>query len=283
MADPDFAKLMAAEESQLRAKLEGVRATLSHNGEKGRALEQAAISLLRDLLPSEFGLSTGFVAYRSDGAIKLSPQLDVLIYDAARCGPIARFASCDVFPLEAIIGYVEVKTSIQSTSDEAQNFADNSIERCLEQNRLLRSMTERWYYTLSSRSPVEADGVLGHDLGIRSYVFSFGPQGVVASDAAQFAQRMANVSKKLGDPTHMHGVLVPGVGYFSTTPVPPNAPSESKWHIRYVTEHALSAFKVGLLHDLSRFPRCGVNETPKLDDYLAQPAWSKKAPLLVGT
>ena len=101
MADPDFGKLVAAEESQLRAKLEGVLATLSHSGEKGRALEQAAISLLRDLLPLEFGLSTGFVAYRSGGTIKLSPQIDILIHDAVRCGPIARFASCDVFPLEA--------------------------------------------------------------------------------------------------------------------------------------------------------------------------------------
>ena len=66
--------------------------------EKGRALEQAVFHLLRELLPGEYGLSTGFIAYHADGTIKLSPQLDIIIYDAVRTGPLARLSACVARP-----------------------------------------------------------------------------------------------------------------------------------------------------------------------------------------
>jgi len=106
---PDFATLTRLEDAALSAKLEAVRAIIAHAGEKGRALEEAVTSLLRDILPAEYGLSTGFIAYHADEAVRLSPQLDIIIYDAVRTGPLARFTACDVIPLEAVLGYVEVK------------------------------------------------------------------------------------------------------------------------------------------------------------------------------
>ena len=138
MTAPDFTKLTALEEVALAARLDAIRATITHGGEKGRALEQSVLLLLRDILPAEYGLSTGFVAYRADGEIKLSRQLDIIIYDAVRTGPLARLTACDVFPLEAVYGYVEIKATIQSSSDEAKKPADNSIEHCLAQNQELR-------------------------------------------------------------------------------------------------------------------------------------------------
>ena len=114
---PQFSALAEIEESTLLARLEAVRKTISHAGEKGRSLENEVSRILRSFLPSEYGLSSGFIAYRSSDGVKLSPQLDIIIYDALRCCPIARLCSCDVFPIEAVYAYIEVKASLQSTSN----------------------------------------------------------------------------------------------------------------------------------------------------------------------
>jgi hypothetical protein len=114
---PNFSDLRQIEEKAILARLEAVRKTISHAGEKGRALESEVIKLLSTFLPEEYGLSTGFIAYHTSSGIKLSPQLDIIIYDSIRGGPLARLGSCDVFPLESVYAYVEVKASIQSTSD----------------------------------------------------------------------------------------------------------------------------------------------------------------------
>lgn len=279
MTAPDFTKLTALEEVALAARLDAIRATITHGGEKGRALEQSVLLLLRDILPAEYGLSTGFVAYRADGEIKLSRQLDIIIYDAVRTGPLARLSACDVFPLEAVYGYVEIKATIQSSSDEAKKPADNSIEHCLAQNQELRRMIDRWFHSQSSESPVASGRKQGSKVSIRSYVVAFAAEGEVASDAKAFAQRMADVSHRLGDPTHLHGVFVANTGFFRTRPVDQRSVKpEDKFHVDYVTENRLSVFKADLLHTLARFPRFEADLTPALEDYFAQPKWSSCAP-----
>ena len=45
---------------------------------------------------------------------------------------------------------------------------------------------------------------------IRGFVVAFAPEGAVASNADAFAQRMADVSRRLG--AHLHGVFVAGHG-----------------------------------------------------------------------
>jgi uncharacterized protein DUF6602 len=115
---PNFSDLNAIEERLLLAKLEAVRAAIVHAGEKGRALENGVQTLLRSILPAEYGLSTGFVVYHTPEGPRLSSQLDIIIYDALRSSPIVSLETCDVFPLEAVHGYVEVKATLRSSSDE---------------------------------------------------------------------------------------------------------------------------------------------------------------------
>lgn len=152
---PNFLELNAIEESLLRAKLDAVRAAIAHAQEKGRALENGVRALLRSILPAEYGLSTGFVVFHTTKGPRLSSQLDIIIYDAIRSGPIVSLETCDVFPLEAVYGYVEVKATLRSSSDEAEKPADNSIEKCLITNRELRSMTDRRYHLPFASSPVK--------------------------------------------------------------------------------------------------------------------------------
>ena len=278
MDTPNFSTLTRLEEAALGARLEAVRATISHGGEKGRALERDVILLLRELLPAEYGLSTGFIAYHADDTVKLSPQLDVIIYDAVRTGPLARLTACDVFPLEAVHGYIEVKATLRSSSDSAEAPSDNSIEHCLEQNRELRRMVDRRYHAQVPGTVVGSVRQRRTWVPIRGFVVAFAPEGAVASDAGAFAQRMADVSRRFG--AHLHGVFVVGHGYFRTRPVNPStAKVEDMWHVHYVQEHGLAVFKVDLLHGLARFPRYPSDWSPAVDEYFAEPVWDSRPPV----
>lgn len=265
---PQFAELNKIEEELLVAKLQAARASIVHAGEKGRALEHEVQTLLRSILPAEYGLSTGFIVFHTDDGPRLSSQLDVIIYDAIRSGPIISLETCDVFPLEAVYGYVEVKATLQSSSDEAKESADNSIEKCLLKNRDLRSMKDRRYWTSLVGSSVKT-GLVKHEwLSVRSYVFAFEPVGSVARDLSQFAQRMANVSKKLGPPTHLHGVFVANHGFLYTKPVDTQmAKPDDYYHIGYTSDHPLLVFKTQLLQSLARFPRPQEEWAPAIEQY----------------
>ena len=279
MSIPDFGKLARLEETALAAKLDAVRATITHGAEKGRALEQAVVLLLRELLPAEYGLSTGFIAYHADGTVKLSPQTDIIIYDAVRTGPLASLTACDVFPLEAVHGYVEVKATICSSSDSAEAPSNNSIEHCLQQNQQLRRMNDRRYHVQVPGSVVGSVRQPREWTSIRGFVVAFEPEGTVARDPRTFAQRMADVSRRLGEPTHLHGVFVAGNSYFRTRPIDRRtAKPEDWWHVDYVQENALSVFRADLLQALARFPRYPSDWSPAIDEYFVEPAWNSCAP-----
>lgn len=213
---PNFLALSKIEEDLLVSRLDAVRKAISHSGEKGRSLEAEVTNLLRSFLPIEYALTTGFVVYHAQNGPSLSPQLDIIIYDPVRSGPLARLATCDVLPLEAVYGYVEVKAALQSTSDSAEKFADNSIEMCIKKNQQVRAMTERRFWKPTEGSPVQAELVRIPWMSIRSYVFAFEADGAVARHPDLFAQRIADVSARLGPPVHLHGVFVAGQGYYIT-------------------------------------------------------------------
>lgn len=253
---PDFLGLSKIEEELLQSKLDAVRKAISHGAEKGRSLEHEVITLLRSFLPDEYGLTTGFVVYHAADGPRLSPQLDTIIYDPVRSGPLTRLSTCDVLPLEAVYGYVEVKASLTSTSDDAKEFADNSIEKCIETNKLLRGMKDRRFWRPVPGDPVHADIERKSWISIRSYIFAFEPDGSIARNPETLAQRIADVSARFGDPVHLHGVFVAGQAYYSTEPVnDTTAKPEDRHHVLYSTDQPLAAFKWGLILDLARFPR----------------------------
>lgn len=277
---PKFAELNKIEEELLVAKLEAIRKSIFHAGEKGRALEFEVRTLLRTILPAEYGLSTGFVVYHTENGPRLSSQLDIVIYDAIRSGPVISLETCDVFPLEAIYGYVEVKASLQSSSDETKEYADNSIEKCLLKNRELRGMKDRRYWTPMVDSSVKS-GLIKHIwMSVRSYVFAFEPEGSVAKNLEQLAQRMANMSKKLGPPTHLHGVFVANHGFLYTRPVDTrNAVPDDYYHVGYTSDHSLLALKTQLLQGLAGFPRPQEEWSPAIEQYFQhEPRWTFQKP-----
>lgn len=277
---PDFLALSRIEEDLLVSRLDAARKAIAHAGEKGRSLEAEVTTLLRSFLPEEYALTTGFVVYHGDNGPSLSPQLDVIIYDHIRSGPVARLATCDVLPLEAVYAYVEVKASLQSTSNNAQELAGNSIEKCLKTNQQLRRMRKRNFWAPDGFSSVRAQLMSSDWMPIRSFIFTFEVEGDTAKSPDLFAQRIADYSARLGHPVHLHGVFVAGQAFYATQAIDVNtAKPEDAHNVTYTTDQPLAAFKKSLIHSLARFPRFPEHWTPAIDRYVQdKTTWKLCAP-----
>ena len=275
MDAPELSALRKAEERILTARLDGIRKTISHPTEKGRSLEFEVQTLLRSFLPGEYGVSAGFVAHHTPEGVRLSPQLDVVIYDAVRGGPIARLGGCEVFPLEATYGYVEVKASLRSSSDDAEDYAHNSIEKCIQTNARIRKMVHRAYIRPKEHSTTECEVVQRDWMPLRGCVFAFEARGDIATKPAEMAKRMHEFLKRTGD-AHLHGVFVAGSAFYSTRAINRETTPSSEWyHVQRTESNALSAFRQSLLLGLARFPRHPLHWTPALAFYEARREWHK--------
>ncbi|MFI5710711.1 DUF6602 domain-containing protein [Kribbella sp. NPDC051620] len=104
-------ELMAQAAQHMRVSLEETRIALSHSLSKGEALEDAVRKFLRKHLPDSIGIAKGQLI-DSKGAH--SPQLDVILYDAART-PLLFSSGQDgiqLVPSEGAIAAIEVKTHL---------------------------------------------------------------------------------------------------------------------------------------------------------------------------
>lgn len=274
MIQPSFATLAAIDERIMQAKLDAVRAAITHPGEKGRELELHVCSLLRDFLPAEYGLTTGFIVWRPKNGreTELSSQLDIIIYDAM-IGPLIRFGAFDVVPLEAVYGYVEVKASISSSSAKT-----NSIAACLKTNETIRRMKARWFNDVAEGSPPQYVTRCSTWLAPRAFVVAFESADKATFDADAFATRFANSLLRSGA-AHIHGLLIPGRVFCYTIPHGEDSREDERFHVRY-TSQSMLAFKGQLLQSLTTFRRPEPWEgRPAIDSYFtASPEWKIQKP-----
>ena len=278
--DIDYSKFTSIEKDVLTARLKSIRAVLQHAGEKGRVLEHEVASLIRVFLPNEYGLSTGFIAYHGNDGPNLSSQLDILIYDAVRGNPLINLGTCVVIPIEFVYAYIEVKATLKSSSDSAKKYADNSIERCIQKSKEIRSIIKRKFRIPVQGSTTKVQLIEKDCLPIRSYVFTFQAEGSVAKDPRAMAERLANFLKQTGNPAHLHGVFLADGAYFETVPVDSAKAGPSDYfHIRYTTDNTLGMFKTSLISALTRFTRIPENWVPALDQYQGSVGnWEEIAP-----
>lgn len=204
---------------------------LPHQGEKGRALEDYVHRFLRDALPQEYGITTGFIAFPPEGPGQkptLSGQLDIIIYDALRGSPLMRLPTCDVLPLEAVLAYVEVKASV-----------DGSVLRaCAKQAHEIRRHTTRWFWTNAGSNHAHCVGLL-NCVGTRSYVFAF--EGTTRPETVQ---RVLVEAAEANELAAFSGVFINDCGLFQSAPI-----------AEPVTTNVLATFRRSILHGLARYPR----------------------------
>ncbi|EAM2739486.1 hypothetical protein FFZ60_18595 [Salmonella enterica] len=103
----------------LRGKVESAiaqaksAAGFSHQGVKGAVLEILLSQLFRPLLPADVGIGTGQIIEQYSG--KLSPQIDIIIYNKSILPPILIDGATGLFPIESVLYTIEVKTTLSSS------------------------------------------------------------------------------------------------------------------------------------------------------------------------
>jgi hypothetical protein len=104
---------LATFSDELLAKSRRIDHLIRHTGTVGTYREELFRSTLRQLLPTRYQASTGF--------IENSPrQLDIIVWDAARHAALFREQEVVVVPREAVRAIIEVKTTLDtSTLDDA--------------------------------------------------------------------------------------------------------------------------------------------------------------------
>jgi hypothetical protein len=83
---------------------------IEHPGESGRAREQILTAFFQRLIPSSFGVSTGFVVDALGGK---SRQIDVVVY-RTNYAPVFEIGGVKHFLIESVVAVLEVKAAINT-------------------------------------------------------------------------------------------------------------------------------------------------------------------------
>ena len=112
--------------ARIASAIEQARQTslLTHQGVKGAILETLIGQLFTPLLPADMGVGTGQIIESYGG--ELSNQIDIVLYDRSILPPILYDGKLGIFPIEAVLYTIEVKTTL--TANELKT-AHESAER----------------------------------------------------------------------------------------------------------------------------------------------------------
>lgn len=119
----------------------------AHWGEDGRYKEAILIKTIRNYLPSNVSVGTGFIVAQKSlaGEIEVSPQMDILIYDNS-IPVIFKEGDFVIITDDAIKGVIEVKTKVINN-----NGKDYSITKVIEKFEKLRTFDKFQNMELSNR------------------------------------------------------------------------------------------------------------------------------------
>lgn len=279
-----------AEEKLLRARLDAIRAAIppANRSEKGRSVELAVEKFFRELLPGEYGLTTGFIAYHSAECIQetvstkgeetcfsysylpekdtilVSSQLDLIIYDSIRFGPIMKLEGCDVLPFEGVYAYVEIKSWISNDPDKN---GLTPLQSILKQSNRLRDIKVRLYWLSEPGKYTKAVIMpypLEESVPIRSFVFILDTESSLSDFNVIKSMLEATEAKRQNG--FLTSMYIQDKGYFSSY----HGEEASDPKIGTIVgsgDDPLSIFKISLYSALARFPRADRAWTPAIDRY----------------
>lgn len=109
MSTPTYESLLESVRLKLISDFESAKRDVPHYGERGEELENIIIKWLNAYLPKRFSVGTGFILGVNN---EISPQTDVIIYDAFNC-PIIRFSDKSlILPADNVAITFEVKSNL---------------------------------------------------------------------------------------------------------------------------------------------------------------------------
>ena len=103
-------------------------APLEHRFAKGRLREVFVTRVLRHFLTSQFGVGSGIIINQAGDQ---SNEHDVIIYDTRILPPFITGGGLGVYPIEAVVAAIEVKSILNSKAlCDADNAANKLVELC---------------------------------------------------------------------------------------------------------------------------------------------------------
>ena len=120
---------------ELRSASERARtAFASHRPSLGTNREEIVADFLRNHLPHRYGVGSGLV-FNKEGLF--SNQADVVLYDALFSRPFYSTSPNSLFPVESVLGLIEVKSSMPPADIR------DSISKCSRFKKLARQFSDR--------------------------------------------------------------------------------------------------------------------------------------------
>lgn len=196
----DVDKLMAGNIAQLRIEKEFFSSLTSHPGEVGRLNETHLVRMLRRYLPAKFGIGTGFMVSGGEHGI-MSPQCDIIIYDALNNAPFYSSEAWQIYPIEIVYGVIEVKTKIKRDN------LKRSLDNCLTIRNMCKTPTgepnKRYVRQLPAqpKTPVQYER---RSSNLPPRFFVFGYEGPTEDTLAKMFQ---DITKEV-EHAHVHGLCV---------------------------------------------------------------------------
>jgi hypothetical protein len=105
-----FIEIFDARFNYLRSLFQATNC-ISHNGEKGSLRETFIRQIVLSLLPNHFGIGSGIIV---DFNGRESSQSDIIIYDKRLLPPIFEDVGRGIYPIDAVIRVLEVKSTLDN-------------------------------------------------------------------------------------------------------------------------------------------------------------------------
>ena len=148
--------------------------SIEHPGESGRAREQTLMAFIEQLIPSSFGVSTGFVVDALGGK---SRQIDVVVY-LTDYHPVLEIGRVKHFPVESVMAVIEVKAAITTKKRLTEALGNIASVKALD--RINRRSNARLVDRISLGGGIDQDEHNGQIFGAivteKSLAGSFSPE-----------------------------------------------------------------------------------------------------------
>lgn len=123
----DVQKIFQGISNKLIVDFAQIQNQISHSGEKGNLRERSIRDILQKYLPKKYSIGTGHIL---DYQGNISRQCDIVIYDSLNCPVLLVEDGYQAFPVESVIGVVEVK-SVLNGKTVAESIENIRSVKCL--------------------------------------------------------------------------------------------------------------------------------------------------------
>lgn len=214
---------------------------MPHMGEKGRLAEEIIKNILIDILPDRFSIGTG-VIISSDGLS--SNQIDIIIYDRINNAPLLNQYSANVFPIECVYAFIEVKTTIDNNELLKSIKSINTIRKISRNKKFIKQI-----HVLSNDKDLVTKFLpVTSTTAPRGYIVAFKRRGI-SNNFDTFKNKIGKICDQKS--THIHGICILKDDWF--VGMKANVPNKNSNNIVGFKNHSLANLYKAILQQQQNF------------------------------